>query len=133
MAGADRTRWSTALGADHHWQRQNCIYRRETSTGLEARIAQLVEELEEEQINTELTDEQHKKLAMTVEQSILDPAAEKTNEQKAEISQKIVTRGCPFSRAGRQQQSRTTESEVPQEERRVRQGQVASNARRSRR
>ncbi len=53
---------------------------------LEARIAQLEEELEEEQTNTELTGDKHKKLAMTVEQLMLDLAAEKANNQKAEVS-----------------------------------------------
>jgi len=53
---------------------------------LEARIVQLEEELEEEQTNTELTGDKHKKLAMTVEQLMLDLAAEKANNQKAEVS-----------------------------------------------
>jgi hypothetical protein len=52
---------------------------------LEARITQLEEELEEEQTNTELTGDKHKKLAMTVEQLMLDLAAEKANNQKAEV------------------------------------------------
>ncbi|CAF2533192.1 unnamed protein product [Rotaria sp. Silwood2] len=42
---------------------------------LEVRIVQLEEELEKEQINTELTGDKHKKLAMAVE---------KVNNQKAE-------------------------------------------------
>ncbi len=58
---------------------------------LEARIAQLEEELEEEQTNTELTGDKHKKLAMTVEQLMLDLAAEKANNQKAEVNFFIET------------------------------------------
>jgi myosin protein heavy chain len=53
---------------------------------LEARITQLEEELEEEQTNTELTGDKQKKLAMTVEQLMLDLAAEKANNQKAEVN-----------------------------------------------
>ena len=41
--------------------------------------------MEEEQTNTELTGDKHKKLAMTVEQLMLDLAAEKANNQKAEV------------------------------------------------
>ncbi|CAF1035648.1 unnamed protein product [Rotaria sordida] len=51
---------------------------------LEARIVQLEEELEEEQTNTEIIGDKHKKLAITVEQLMLDLAAEKANNQKAE-------------------------------------------------
>ncbi len=57
---------------------------------LEARIVQLEEELEEEQTNTELTGDKHKKLAMTVEQLMLDLAAEKANNQKAEVNFKTM-------------------------------------------
>lgn len=56
---------------------------------LEARITQLEEELEEEQTNTELTGDKHKKLAMTVEQLMLDLAAEKANNQKAEVKRNL--------------------------------------------
>ena len=65
---------------------------------LEARITQLEEELEEEQTNTELTGDKHKKLAMTVEQLMLDLAAEKANNQKAEVnnSNKSLTVDCCF-------------------------------------
>jgi len=59
---------------------------------LEARIVQLEEELEEEQTNTELTGDKHKKLAMTVEQLMLDLAAEKANNQKAEVNFKTMGR-----------------------------------------
>ncbi|CAF0851620.1 unnamed protein product [Didymodactylos carnosus] len=51
---------------------------------LESRIAQLEEELEDEQTNSELNLDKHKKSALHVEQLMLDFAAEKSNNQKAE-------------------------------------------------
>ena len=53
---------------------------------LEARITQLEEELEEEQTNAEIIGDKHKKLAMTVEQLMLDLSVEKANNQKAEVN-----------------------------------------------
>ncbi|CAF4262097.1 unnamed protein product [Rotaria sp. Silwood2] len=57
---------------------------------LEAYITQLEEELEEEQTNTEIICDKHKKLAIIVEQLMLDLAAEKVNNQKAEAEKASV-------------------------------------------
>ncbi|CAF2953431.1 unnamed protein product [Rotaria sp. Silwood2] len=57
---------------------------------LEAYITQLEEELEEEQTNTEIICDKHKKLAIIVEQLMLDLAAEKVNNQKAETEKASV-------------------------------------------
>ncbi|CAF1518216.1 unnamed protein product [Rotaria sordida] len=63
---------------EDHEQIEECAFI-DDKYRLTVRIAQPDEELAEEQTNTDLTGDKHKKLAMTVEQIMLDLAAEKAN------------------------------------------------------
>ena len=53
----------------------------------EARINQLEDEIEEERTNAEITDDKIKKLAVNYEQTLLDVATERSNNEKLEVNQ----------------------------------------------
>lgn len=60
----------------------------------EARIHQLEEELEEERTMSDLNVDKLKKLAMSYEQTLLDIATEKANNEKLEVCFQLMKMKC---------------------------------------